>query len=320
MTYDDIFRRYWAYGLNNVTINKSETFNDWIKLKTNYQINSQVTKEEFVISSFDRNYYLRPFSKDCNRFLSAALESIIKIDDLTILPKNISWLLIKQYYSAYYSAHAILRFLGFSLSQFDAESIKSVSQIANIFSNLNGVKIESGYYLVDFQINSFNINCKKIDIKKDGGSHVALWKLFGEKIKFISSDVLTLITSPEIQPLVYKLDQLLKNLSYVGTADYSWLSRIRNELNYKHMHGVWHPYDQKINCSTSIIANLESWKKDPHQIELENLVGKELLRFSNTCMFIISLSHVISQDMQKRCSHGTSFLDIGYDKIYKIVS
>jgi len=316
MTFDDIFRQYWAYGLNNITVNRAETFNGWIKEKKNYQINSQVLRDEFIISSFEREDFLKPLSKDCNRFSSAALESIIKIDNLTILPKNISWLLIKQYYSAYYSAHVILRFMGLSLSQFDSESMRSVSQIAELFACLNGIKIESGYYLVDFSKNSLDINCKKIDIKKDGGSHVALWKLFGEKIKFISTDILTKISSPDIQPMVDKLDQLIKNLSYVGSVDFSWLSRVRNELNYKHLHGAWHPYDTTLSSAANIIASLEIWKKDPIEIELNNLVGKELLRFSNTCMFIISLAHTISQDMTKRCSNGKSFLNIGYAKIY----
>ncbi|MFD2904239.1 hypothetical protein [Sphingobacterium anhuiense] len=318
MKFEDIFRQYWAFGLNNITVNRSLTFNDWIKSKNDYQINSQVSKDEFIISSFDRQYFLKPLSKDCNRFASASLESIIKIDDLKILPKNISWLLIKQYYSAYYAAHVVLRFLGFSLSQFDSESIRSIKQVADLFSNLNGIAIESGYYLIDFGINSLNINCKKIDIKKDGGSHVALWKLFGEKIKFISIDILTKVSSQEVQPLTDKLDQLLQNLSYVGSSDYSWLSRIRNELNYKHLHGAWHPYDTARSCSADILKNLKSWMTDPTSIELSNLTGKELLRFSNTCMFIIGLAHTISQDMTKRCSNGKSFLDIGYSKIYNI--
>lgn len=318
MNFDDVFRLYWAPGLNNITVNKSLTFNDWVKSKNHFQINNQVLKDEFIISCYDRSIFLKPLSKDCNRFATASLESVIKIDDLEILPKNVSWLLIKQYYAAYYAAHVILRFLGFSLSQFDSEAIKSIKQVADLFSNLNGVNIESGYYLVDFSKNSFNIECKKIDIKKDGGSHVALWKLFGEKVKYISSDILTKITSPEIQPLTLKLDQLLKNLSYVGSSDFSWLSRVRNELNYKHLHGTWHPYDTNISCYLEIIKNLELWKDEPINIELSNLVGKEMLRFSNTCMFIIGLAHTISQDMTKRCSSGKSFLDIGYSKIYNI--
>lgn len=318
MTFDDIFRHYWASGLNNITVNKSATFNEWIKLKNDYQINSQVNKDDFTISSFDRELLLKPLSKDCNRFASASLESIIKIDDLIVLPKNVSWLLIKQYYSAYYAAHVILRFLGFSLSQFDSESIKSITKVADLYANLNGVKIESGYFLVDFSSNSLDIKCKKIDIKKDGGSHIALWKLFGEKIKFISTDILTKVSSPDVQPLVDKLDQLIKNLSYVGSPHYSWLSRIRNDLNYKHLHGAWHPYDTTLSSSSKIVANLKTWKDDPINIELSNLTGKELLRFSNSCMFIIGLAHIISQDMAKRCSNGKSFLDIGYSKIYNI--
>lgn len=318
MYIEDIFRTYWAHGLNNIVINNSNTFNDWIKEGKDYQIRSQVKEDEFFLDLNDRNLFLNPISKDCNRFCTAALESIIKIDNLEILPKSISWQLIKQYYSAFYSAHLILRFLGFSLSQFDSEGINKIKKIADLYGNLNGVNIQGGYYLVDYSDNSKSVNCKKIKIKEDGGSHVALWKIFGEKIKFISIDSLIKNNSSEIQSITKQLDNLINNLEYVGSSNYSWLSRIRNELNYKHLHGGWHPYSLNKNDLDYIIRNLGAWKADISKIELENLTGKEIIRFSNTCQFIIGLSKRISEDMSKRCSLGNSFLNSGYSKIINI--
>jgi hypothetical protein len=315
MYIEDIFRSYWAHGLNNIVINNSGTFNEWIKEGKDYQIRNQVKEDEFTLDLYDRSLLLNPISKDCNRFCTASLESIIKVDNLDILPKSISWQLIKQYYSAFYSAHLILRFLGFSLSQFDSEGINKVKQIADLYQNLNHININGGYYLVDYSNNSKLVICKKINIKQDGGSHVALWKIFGEKIKFISIDSLTRNDSYEIQSFTKKLDDLINNLEYVGSSNYSWLSRIRNELNYKHLHGCWHPYSLKKNDLDYIIRNLGAWNGDIDKIELANLSGKEIIRFSNTCQYIIGLSKTISEDISKRCSSGNSFLNSGYSKI-----
>jgi hypothetical protein len=318
MYIEDIFRTYWAHGLNNITLNNSITLNDWIKEGKDYQIRTQVKENEFTLDLNERNLFLNPISKDCNRFSTSSLESIIKIDNLDILPKSISWLLIKQYYSAFYSAHLILRFLGFSLSQFDPEGIKKIRSIADLYGTLNGINVQGGYYLVDYSNNSKSVICKKININDDGGSHVALWKIFGEKIKFISTDCLSKNSSTEIQVFTKQLDELINNLSYVGSKNYSWLSRIRNDLNYKHLYGVWHPYSLNKKDLDFIIRNLGAWKGDINKIELSNLTGKEVVRFSNTCQFIIGLSKKISEDMSKRCSEGNSFLHSGYTKIINI--
>jgi hypothetical protein len=318
MYIEDIFRTYWAHGLNNITLNNSDTFNDWIKKGKDYQIRSQVKENEFTLDLNDRNLFLNPISKDCNRFCASSLESIIKIDNLEILPKSIGWLLIKQYYSAFYSAHLILRYLGISLSQFDPEGIKKVKSIADLYGSLNGINIQGGYYLVDYSKNSNNVLCKKINVNDDGGSHVALWKIFGEKIKFISTDILSKNSSTEIQVFTKQLDALINNLSYVGSNNFSWLSRIRNDLNYKHLYGVWHPYSLNKKDLDFIIRNLGAWKGDISNIELSNLTGMEVVRFSNTCQFIIGLSNKISQDMSKRCSEGNSFLKSSHTIIINI--
>ncbi|MHA8103626.1 hypothetical protein [Aquirufa nivalisilvae] len=318
MFIEDIFRPYWAFGLNNIAINNSKTLNEWIKIGNDYQILCPVSETEFELNVFDRKLILAPISKDCNRFSSSALESIIKIDNLNILPKSLSWILIKQYYSAFYSAHLILRTLGFALSQFDSESIKSISKVAEMYCNLNSIKIESGYYLVDYSKRSNTINCKKIKIRDDGGSHVALWKLFGEKLQYISTESLNKINSTEIQRIVAKIDDLVYNLSYVGSSNFSWLSRVRNELNYKHLYGVWHPYSLDKKEVDYITRSLELWKGDIEMIELANLRGCEMRRFSNTCHFIIGLSKRIIDDMSKRCGVGDSFFKSGYNKIINI--
>lgn len=315
MFIEDAFRPFWAPELNDIVINKSTSLGEYIKAGKDYQINTQVLKDEFKLDFFNRVNFLNPISYDCNRFSSSSLESILKIDDFTILPKSIGWILIKQYYSAFYSAHLILRILGFALSQLDQETINTVKKVADLYANLNGVNIENGYFLIDYSKNFNSLHCKKINVNQDGGSHVVLWKFFGEKIKEVSLEMLKLNSSTTIQQVVAKLDDLISNLDYVGSNNHSWLSRVRNDLNYKHFYGVWHPYNLPKDQLESIKRNINLWKTDILKIDLRNHIGSEMVRFSNTCHFIIGLGAVICEDMSTRCSLGKSFLRSGYNQL-----
>ncbi|WP_074405803.1 hypothetical protein [Aquimarina megaterium] len=318
MYIDDAFRPFWADGLRNVIVNNSKNLNDWIKDGNDYQINSPVASNEFTINTYNRDLFLKPISQDCNRFSTSALESIIKIDNLEILPKSICWILIKQYYSAFYSAHLILRLLGYSLTQFDGSTISTVRKIANIFGNLNSVNIENGYYLVNYVNNTRTIHCKKQNVNQTGGSHITLWKLFGEKIKELNLQMLSTNSSSDIQDISLKLDELIFNLDYVGSNNHSWLSRMRNDLNYKHMYGVWHPYNLPKPQLELLKRNIGLWKSNIMDIELKNHIGNELVRFSYTCQFIIGLGSLICKDMSFRCSEGKSYLNSGYSKIINV--
>jgi hypothetical protein len=318
MSIEDVFRSYWALGINNVPINKSNNLSNWLKNGSNYQIYQPVKTDEFKINVHDRNDFLFPISQDCNRFSSSSIESVIKIEDFSVLPKSVGWILVKQYYAAFYSAHFILRTMGFSLSQLDSLVITTIKQIADLYGNLNSVSIESGYYLIDFSDPASSLNCKKINVNNDGGSHVALWKLFGNKLNVLTNDILAKFSTAEVQLISNKLTELLDNLTYVGSNNYSWLTRIRNDLNYKHLYGVWHPYSLPANQVELIKRNLNLWKLDPMNIELKNLTGKELIRFSNSCQFIIGLCYYICNDMVSRCSIGKSFLSSGFKRLINV--
>jgi hypothetical protein len=318
MYIEDVFRSFLAPGINNVPINKSINLSNWLKNGSGFQIYQQVQTTEFQINVFDRNEFLLPISQDCNRFSCSSIESVIKIEDFRILPKSIAWVLIKQYYAAFYSAHFLLRALGLSLTQLDTEVINSIKKIADLYGTLNSVNIESGYYLIDYSDINRILKCKKVNINFDGGSHVALWKLFGNKLKDMSIEMLAKFSTVDVQSISNKLTDLIDNLSYVGSNNCSWLTRMRNDLNYKHLFGVWHPYTLQANQLNLIKDNLELWRSDIMKIELKNLVGKELVRFSNSCQFIIGLSFIICNDMIERCSSGKSYLHSGFKRLINV--
>lgn len=213
-----------------------------------------------------------------------------------------------------------MRLLGYSLTHLDGATISAVRSVADIYGNLNGINIENGYYLITYANNTNTLNCTKQNVNLSGGSHVTLWKLFGEKIKELKLEMLNMNTTTEIQNISVKLDELIENLDYVGSNNHSWLSRMRNDLNYKHKYGVWHPYGIPNTKLESLKRNIGLWKSNIMNIDLKNHIGNELARFSNTCQFIVGLENVICKDMHYRCSEGKSYLNSGYSKIINITN
>lgn len=307
ITIAEAIRPYWAFGINNITIEKSTEFSKWLGNGSGYQIYSQINNDNFEISVSDRKIFLAPICFDCNRFSMSCFESVIKIEETNVLPKSLSWLLVKLYYSAFYSGHYILRILGHSLSQLEKDVTNEIEKIADLFGNKNGIELQKGFYQFDFNDRSNTIKCTKAIKVGEDGSHGTMWKLLSQKIKFISNDILTKNTSPDYQIISTKLADLLANLHFMGNNNGGWLSRVRNDINYKHKYGIWYPYSEYQRYYNDLENYLHAWKEDPLKIELSNLRGKELIRFISTCQFLVGTAREISLDMSKRCSLGKSF-------------
>lgn len=311
----DIIRPYWAFDLNNIPVNKSITLKEWIGLGKNYTIYNPVSTRSFSLKVHERSDFLAPVSQDCNKFICASLESIIKEENTELLPKSVSWLLIKQYYAAFYAAHAIIRLVGVSLSQLDQSHISKIQNIADHYSMRNSVNIEKGYYKINYDNKAKELSFNKIEVNKDGGSHIVLWKEFGEILNKIADDFLRTNPNTKIQSTIVKLSELTQNLQYINSKNFSWLSRVRNDINYKFTSKTWFPYALDSKILDQIRRGKKQWREDIATIELKNLRGKELVRFTNTCQFIIGLLIEISEDMSSRCSKGKSFHTNGYSKI-----
>lgn len=303
----DAIRSYWTFGLNNITTNTAENLTNWIERGEKFQISANVSKEKFELVTINRRDFLLPISQDCNRFGVAAFESAIMAEKTEGLPKSLSWILVKMYYSAFYSGHLLLRLIGLSLTQFDRITLNKVEDIADIFGYLNGVRIEKGFYACDYSDRTNKIVFEKCIKTGEDGSHGIMWNKLSEKFRFISLDILKNKASVDYQQISIKISEFVDNLNFMGNNNGCWLSKIRNDINYKHFYGTWFPYRNYKSYYPELRNHLSEWKRNPLEIELKNLAGKELFRFSNTCQFLTSVVREVCMDMNMRCSFGSSF-------------
>ena len=114
-------RPYWLPGLNEVNKCVLMGLGGWITEKE-FQIYQQLENEKVILSISRPDSLKSAFAADCNRMSSAAFESIENITPSENLPRSVAWLIIRSYYSAFFAAHAILRMVGISCTQFRISS------------------------------------------------------------------------------------------------------------------------------------------------------------------------------------------------------
>src|SRR5689334_5116099 len=113
----DSLVRFWMPGLNRLSARPVLTLHEWI-LAGKFQIYSPISTDRFEITPTNVDDLVEAFGADCNRFSSAALESIATISDSSTQAKATAWIIVRAYYSSYYAANALLRIFGQSTSQF----------------------------------------------------------------------------------------------------------------------------------------------------------------------------------------------------------
>lgn len=302
----DAIRPFWISGLNDITGNVTKDMAAWF-CDREYQVYDSLRPNSFILSVAREDPLLSAFAFDCNRMAVAAFESIAAVHRISSFPKSIAWLVIKSYYAAFFSAHAILRMLGISYSKIDSPQASSVYMIADLFGKTNDQSVSKGYYECAYHSADKKLICAKIG-GSGGGAHESFWTSFFQRMRKLSNDILSIDGfATSSQQVSAKLSELCENLSFAHCNNGSWLSFIRNGVNYRHHFGAWYPYRDYKSYYDRLYDNCTSWKSDPMAINLRLAQGRTIERFQATCSFIIGLCSVLVSDMAKRCSLGKSF-------------
>jgi hypothetical protein len=314
----ELTRPYWLAGMHAVAGRKSRGLAAWIGDES-FQVYTPIAKEAAVLSFTDSSSVVAAFAGDCTRMVSAALESAIDVDPSERLPRSVGWQIIRVYYSAFFAAHAILRMLGYSLSQLEAVHARSVTDIADLFSMSNGVTLAKGFYTIRCDTTAKTLALTK-SVSTDG-SHGAMWRVLHDVLTEVTNALLAgTAPSTPVQQVAAKLTEVQSALSYGSNAGRgSWLSEVRNRTNYRHEYGAWHPYTDRFEYYDRLHTIFRQWQGDPMSINLWGQPGRDLQRFAEVSAFIVGLCRVMSEDMARRCTKGTSFHRTGGLAILSLV-
>jgi hypothetical protein len=302
----ELTRPFWLEGMHSVAGRKSRGLAAWIGDES-FQIYAPIAKEAAVLSFTDTSHVVAAFAGDCTRMVSASLESAIDIVPSERLPKSVGWLIIRVYYSAFFAAHAILRMLGYSLSQLEAVHARAVTDVADLFGMSNGVTLAKGFYTIRCDTSAKTLTLTKA-VSTDG-SHSAMWRVFHDALTEVTNALLAgSAPSTPVQQVASKLTEVQNALCYGSNAGRgSWLSEVRNRTNYRHEYGAWHPYSDRLEYYDRLHTVFRQWEGDPMSINVWGQAGRDLQRFAEVSAFIVGFCRVMSEDMARRCPKGDSF-------------
>lgn len=259
-------------------------FKWWIE-SGNYAFNSPPSNRTFSINTTNPEDVIRPLCHDIARFASSSLESITNIDGDPEFPKSNGWMSIRIYYGAFFAAHSLLRIFGESCSYLNSDCVKEINKVLR--KQLpSSQMIKKGNYIIKLtkQGGSIQLDADTID-----SSHAGLWDCFYELLTKLENSIAstTLFTTEQKNECVSFLSELKKRISRGGNK--SFLSLVRNEINYNHAMNCWSSYQTEKKSDTNNIKLVsKKWVKTCSS-ELFSKSVKDKIDFAETCAIIISL-------------------------------
>jgi len=313
-TITELIRPHWLAGINKVHGHIHGGFPVLID-EQKYQIYDPTGLDFYTLSFADSKPLVEAFAADCNRFSSAAFETVWDLEHNPKFPKATAWAIIKCYYSAFYAAQSLSRILGISSSRITSIQASKISNLAAIFSGLAPSPISAGIYVCQFDAQKQKLHCAKHG--QNLGSHEAFWKSFLDRIRVVSSLILSAgMGSLDAQQIASKLIEFCNNLCFSNNTSGNWLSVIRNNVTYQQSYGTWYPFKYTVKSKSvsgrecrSLLNYFKSWRSDSMKIQLAS--KNDLDRFMATCAFILALCRECTEDLSQRCSSGKSFLMYG---------
>lgn len=311
----EVTRPLWLESLNGVAKRPAKALTAWI-CDENFTLTAAVPPPVLPATlpsgaellAFSQDLLLESIAFECGRFAAAAIESYSGNSGHKAFPKSYAWLLIKDYYAAYFAAHSLMLFFGRGVVQLQSEQTRSIDRVHNISFGTNAGLGQAQY---NIQCNPRPLRLMLTLITGNSGSHGKFWESFGAFLQWLAHEVLGLHgKTVDQQAVSAKLDDLRAILQAEGAKNYSWLSRMRNEVNYKQAFAVWHPYKGQPPGFSKLTAPVSHWDMDPLAVSLTIGGGRErVLIFHSACQFILSACIDVSREMAFRCPVGQSFLN-----------
>lgn len=239
---------------------------------------------------------------DACRFAAAAFTSTASIGTAFDQAESLAWGLVRAYYAAFYAGHSTLRLLGRSCSYLERPHVSQLQRLGNARGNPAPFEITSGLY--SCRLNSAQTGFRLIQARgRVGGAHEVFWELFDQFLAETTEDVLVGHLAPGDARMVFlKLESYRRVLRRGSGA--SWLSAVRNEIQYRHAHGAWVPSSINKQARAMLGRLAEQWTRDPMDVDIESPPAGELGTYLAACSFTVALCKSVLSRIASRSSVG----------------
>jgi hypothetical protein len=136
-----------------------------------------------------------------------------------------------------------------------------------------------------------------------GGAHETFWEIFDAFLSETTEDVLVVHLSERDATTVFAKLQSLRNI-YQRGAGASWLSAIRNDIQYKQAFGVWDPASVNRTDRSRLSRLAAQWLRDPMDVDIEVPPCGDLGAFIAASAFTAALCRALLRRISERSSVG----------------
>ncbi|GAC1040271.1 hypothetical protein [Rhizobium sp. No.120] len=256
---------------------------------------------EIEIYNFNNSQLVKYISFDFERFSLASLETF-RIYSIEYKNVNlIGWPLLKLYYAAFFSAHAIMRSQGAGVVNFDADDLRNINRLIQIH-NVSHPGLTAGTYVYEIE----RIPRPKLIIKpmaEKGGVHEAFWKCFAKYLEAAAGAAVAQ-GKPDAAQFVAGAKEVADAIR-VGSKSSVWLSAMRNEINYQHKHGVWYPI-KKGDYILKTLGDFGLVSSSSVRFDYSK-VNEPLNAFASTSRYLSCLNYEIGNYLAQRSTSSQGF-------------
>ncbi|WP_156418464.1 hypothetical protein [Aureimonas sp. D3] len=272
--------------------------------KSGYDLDIDDASEEVSIDFREGAFIAEAFGGDASRLASASFTTMSglvgAIEDANSLP----WALIRLYYASFYSGHGLIRLMGHSCTYFENKHVQHIKSLLNARGTMVNFALSGGLY--SCKMNTKQTGFTMIQARgRVGGAHEAFWELFdGILSEFSETLVLSNLDKNDARDVLRKVEAARRIFRKGGGA--SWLSSVRNEIQYRHGKGVWSPLNLNRSRREALSRLAGQWTRDPMDIEIDTPPVDELPNFVLACVFTIALCRCALQRLKDRSPRAAS--------------
>lgn len=243
-------------------------------------------------------------SFDFERFALASAESLLIANIEHTGHKLASWPLLKLYYSAFFAAHAVMRSQGAGVIKIERNHVTKINQFLSIMG-VSSNNLTPGMYIYRLDMSARSSPRMTFSPHGAGGGvHEAFWKSFCE---FLDDRASTAVSTGAVdaQNLVSGSEEIRRAVSGSTTNSGSWISAMRNDINYQHKHAVWYPI-RRSDGHGALINDLKV-KASKNAALGSPVRGNPVRAFVEVSHYLACLNVDISEFVAARSTKGGAF-------------
>jgi hypothetical protein len=268
-----------------------------------YDLDFDQKTKSILIDFREPRFIASAIAGDASRFASACFTSLASIVPSIESPVGLAWAMVRMYYAAFYGGHSLLRLLGRSCSQLDQRHVTKLQKLFAASDSVPPFEFGKGLYHCVMNAGQTGLSITPPGIR-GGGSHEVFWQIFETFLSDVSDGALIGHLSPAEGVNIFGKFEAVRRI-YKRGGGASWLSTVRNDIQYKHLHQVWDPPGVNKTMRNNLARLAGQWTRDPMEIDIEFPPCGELGAFVGACAFTASLCKSVLQRVTERSAMGS---------------